>query len=96
MIGFFFGNNVMSIKPCLLVYEHMASQEFHAVYEKESTVRGDHVYKAIQVPVIGKELEVKTEEDSNHNQHTVAIVKDGLLIGYMSHLVAEVSWFFLC
>ena len=73
----------------------MASQECRAVYEKESVVRGHHVYKAIWTPVIGEELEVKTEEDNNHDQHAVAVVKDGLVIGHMPRLVAELSWFFL-
>ena len=80
-----------SIKPRLLVYEHIASQECRAVYEKESVVRGHHVYKAIWTPVIGEELEVKTDEDNNHDQHAVAVVRDGLVNGHMLRLVAEVS-----
>ena len=43
----------------------MASLECSAVYEKESVVRGHHVYKAIWTPVIGEELEVRTEDDSD-------------------------------
>ena len=65
------------------------------MYNKESFARGHHIYKTIWTPVIGEELEVKTEEDNNHDQHTVTIVKDGLLIGHMPCLVAEVPWFFL-
>ena len=34
------------------------------MYEKESVVRGHHVYKAIWTPVIGDELEVRTEDDN--------------------------------
>ena len=94
-IGFFFVNNVTSIKACLLIYEHMASQECRAVCEKESVVRVHHVYKVIWTLVIGEEREVKTEEENNYDQHTVAVVKDELLIGHMPCLVAEVSWFFL-
>ena len=55
----------------------MASLECRAVYEKESVVRGHHVYKAIWTPVIGEELEVRTEDDNDHDQHAVAVVKDG-------------------
>ena len=47
----------------------MASQECRAVYEKESVVRGHHVYKAIWTPAIGEELEVRTEDDNDHDQH---------------------------
>ena len=65
------------------------------MYEKESVVRGHHVYKAIWTPVIGEELEVRTEDDNDHDQHAVAVVKDGVVIGHMPRLAAEVSWFFL-
>ena len=73
----------------------MATQECCAVYEKESVVRGHRIYKPMWTSVIGEKLEVKTEEGNNHNQHANAIVKNGLLIGHMPRLVAEVSWFFL-
>ena len=73
----------------------MVSLECHAVYEKESVVRGHHVYKVIWTPVIGEELEVRTEDDNDHDQHAVAVVKDGVVIGHMPRLAAEVSWFFL-
>ena len=69
----------------------MASLECRAVYEKESIVRGHHVYKAIWTPVIGEELEVRTEDDNEHDQHAVAVVKDGVVIGHMPRLAAEVS-----
>ena len=73
----------------------MASQGYCAVYEKESVVRGHHIYKAIWTPVIGEELDVQTEDSNHHDQHAVAVVKDGVVIGHMPRLVAEVSWFFL-
>ena len=73
----------------------MVSQVCSAVYNKESVPRGHHIYKTIWTTVIGEQLEVKTEEDSNHSQQTVTIVKDRLLIGHMPRLAAEVSWFFL-
>ena len=65
------------------------------MYEKESVVRGHHVYKVIWTPVIGEELEVRTKDDNDHDQHAVAVVKDGVVIGHMPRLAAEVSWFFL-
>ena len=61
----------------------MASLECRAVYEKESVVRDHHVYKVIWTPVIGEELEVRTEDDNDHDQHAVAVVKDGVVIGHM-------------
>ena len=49
----------------------------------------------VWTPVIGKELEVKTEEDNNHDHHTVAVVKDILFIAQRPYLVTKVCWFFV-
>ena len=53
------------------------------VYEKESVVRGHHIYKTVWTPVIGEELPVEREEDNQHDQHAVAVVKNGDIVGHM-------------
>ena len=50
------------------------------VYEKESVVRGHHIYKTVWTPVIGEELPVEREEDNQHDQHAVAVVKNGYVL----------------
>ena len=54
------------------------------VYEKESVVRGHHIYKikTVWTPVIGEELPVEREEDNQHDQHAVAVVKNGDIVGH--------------
>ena len=39
--------------------------------EKESVVRGHHLYKAIWTPVIG-ELSLRAEDNNEHDNHAVA------------------------
>ena len=39
-----------------------------SVYEKESVVRGNHIYKASWTPRIGEEL---SEDDNQHDNHAV-------------------------
>ena len=53
------------------------------VYEKESVVRGHHIYKTVWTPVIGEELPVEREEDNQHDQHAVAVVKNGDIVGHI-------------
>ena len=65
------------------------------VYEKESVVRGHHIYKTVWTPVIGEELPVEREEDNQHDQHAVAVVKNGTIVGHMPRTLSGVSWYFL-
>ena len=48
-----------------------------SVYEKESVVRGHHIYKASWAPSIGEESSVKREDDNLHDNHAVAVMKNG-------------------
>ena len=65
------------------------------VYKKESVVRGHHIYKTVWTPVIGEELPVEREEDNQHDQHAVAVVKNGDIVGHMPRSISRVSCFFL-
>ena len=51
------------------------------VYEKESVVRGHHIYKASWTPVIGEELPVpvEREEDNQHDEHAVVVLSQECL-----------------
>ena len=67
----------------------------HGVYEKESVVRRHDIYKTVWTPVIGEELPVEREEDNQHDQHAVAVVKNGDIVGHMPRSISRVSCFFL-
>ena len=63
------------------------------VYEKESVVRGHHIYKTVLTPVIGEELPVEREEDNQHDQQSVAVVKNGDIVGNMPRSISSVLFF---
>ena len=68
-----------------------ASQGLRGVYEKESVVRGHHVYKISWTPVIGEELMLETEDDNEDDEHTVAVMKDGDIVGHVARSISNVS-----
>ena len=49
--------------------------ELRSVFNKDSVVRGHHIYKTYWMPVVGEELTLETEDDNEHNEHTVAVMK---------------------
>ena len=69
----------------------------HSVFNKNSVVRDHHIYKTYMywTPVVGEELTLETEDDNEHNEHAVAVMKDGYIVGHMPHSLSKVSWFFL-
>ena len=60
----------------------LSMQEGHSVFEKDSAVRGHHIYKKNWTPVLGDELTIMTEDDNKHDEHTVAIRKHGNVVGH--------------
>ena len=44
--------------------------------------------------MIGEELPVEREEDNQHDQHAVAVVKNGDIVGHMPRSISGVSCFF--
>ena len=58
------------------------------VYEKESVVRGHHIYKSVWTPVIGEELSVEREQNNQHDRHAVAVVKDDAIVGHMLRAIS--------
>ena len=72
-----------------------ANQRVRSVYEKESVVRGHHIYKASWTPSIGEELPVQREDGNQHDDHAVAVMKNGDIVGHVPRSLSRVSWFFL-
>ena len=62
---------------------------------KESVVRGHHVYKAVWTPVIGELQPLRVEDDNEHDDHAVTVVKGGDVVGYVLRAISRVAWFFL-
>ena len=61
-----------------------ASQGERSVFEKDSVVRGHHIYKVYWTPVIEVELTLMTEDDNEHDEHvsTVASCRCRMLRAY--------------
>ena len=64
-------------------------------YKKASVAKGHHIYKAVWMPVIGKELHTKLEKDNEHDEHAVAVTLDGRTVGHLPCTIYLVLWFFL-
>jgi len=64
-------------------------------YNKESVVRGHHVYKTVWIPFIGEILAVNREEDNSHDCHAVAVYLEDSVVGHLSRSISKVSWFFI-
>ena len=65
----------------------------HSVYEKGGVVRGHHIYKTCWTPVI-EELPVEREEDNQHDEHLVAMMKYGAVVGHMPCSISRLSCFY--
>ena len=46
-------------------------------YEKASVIKGHHVYKAVWTPFLGEELLVQPEDHNDHDEHAIAVTRDG-------------------
>ena len=63
----------------------MGSKYDSKTYQKVIVIEGHQIYKAIWTPTTGKELSVQSEDDNEHNEHSVAVIKDGLLWGIFDY-----------
>lgn len=73
----------------------MASQGASNTYEKASVVRGHHIYKVIWTPTVGEILQLRAEDDNEHDEHAVAVLKAGSTVGHVPYSMSRVCWFFL-
>ena len=48
-----------------------------ASYEIVGVVRGHLIYKVIWIPEVGEVLQLRTEDGNEHDEHAVAVIKDG-------------------
>ena len=65
--------------------------------EKESVVRGHHIYKVVWTPTIREELLLEAEDDNEHDRYAVCVVKrsDSCVVGHVPCDFSRVFWFFL-
>ena len=61
-------------------------------HEKESVLRGHHVYKHIWTPQIGEELVTEIEEDNYHDSYAVAVMLGGITVGHLPREMSRVCY----
>ena len=52
-------------------------------YEHRCSVRGYHVYQTIWDTAVGEALECATEPLNEHERYSVAVEKDGVIVGHL-------------
>ena len=57
--------------------------ESRSVFNKDSVVLGHHIYKTNWMPVVGKKLTLETKDDNEHDEHVVAVMKNGNIVGHV-------------
>ena len=77
------------------VIDSMASEGSNS-YEKMSMIRGHHIiYKSVWTLFIGEGLVAEAEDGNEHDEHTVAVMKDGYVVRHIPRCISRVSWSFL-
>ena len=46
-------------------------------------------------PVLGEKLQIKIEEDNQHDARVVEVTKDGIVVGHLPQKAAGTVWYFL-
>ena len=65
------------------------------VYERNSGIRGYHVYKYIWDAVIGQELQCKRQPHNGSDRYAVAVKKNEILIGHLPRKISRACSLFL-
>ena len=64
-----------------------ARQYLYAVkmetFERESMIRGYHIYKTTWAATVGEELECQRETTNSRDRNAVAVVKNGEIVGHL-------------
>ena len=60
-----------------------------SVYKKESMVRGHHIYKKSWTSMIGEVLPVEREEDNQHDDYAVAVMKNEDIAGHVPRSIND-------
>ena len=63
--------------------------------ERNSCVRGYHVYRTIWDAAIGEDLVCEREPTNEHDRYAVAVKKDGIIIGHLPRDISKPCSLFL-
>ncbi len=63
--------------------------------QKESCVRGCHVYEELWDAAIGEELECRRERGNAVDAYAVAVIKDGTIVGHLPQRISRLCTLFI-
>ena len=60
-------------------------------FQRESTVRGYHIYGEQWVAAVGEELECRRERRNPRDTYAVAVVRDDITVGHLPRKISRIS-----
>ena len=82
-----------ALYTCAWLVSMMAASS--SILTVDIVIRGHHIYKVIWMPTLGEELQLMPEEDNIHDNHAVAVMKEGNVVGHMPHSLLPMFCFFI-
>ena len=64
-------------------------------FEVEAMIRGYHQYKAVWDAQVGEQLQCRKEMSNPHDIYAVAILKSGVVVGYIPQKISPICSSFL-
>ena len=64
-------------------------------FQRESMVRGYHIYGEQWVAAVGEELECRRERGNPRDTYAVAVVRDDITVGHLPRKISRISALFI-
>ena len=64
-------------------------------FQKESCVRGYHIYRETWDAAVGEELECQRERGNGTDMYAVAVVQDSTIVGHLPQKISRVCTLFI-
>uniref|UniRef100_A0A1X7U9P8 HIRAN domain-containing protein n=1 Tax=Amphimedon queenslandica TaxID=400682 RepID=A0A1X7U9P8_AMPQE len=72
-----------------------ASSSTMSEFSVQSYIRGYHAYMHMWEPFVGEQIQLKKEPDNPHDRFSVAVEKNGLIVGHIPYNLAPTVSAFL-
>jgi len=64
-------------------------------FQKESCVRGYHIYRELWDAVVGEELECQRERGNATDMYAAAVFKDSIIVGHLPRKISRICTLFI-
>ena len=64
-------------------------------FQKESCIRGYHIYRELWDAVVGEELECQREHSNATDMYAVAVIKDSTIVGHLPRKISRICTLFI-